>query len=772
MLSTKIRHKFCLLTVIGILLSSILLVQDVSRAFADTTFPEEFRGSVTVNGALAAVGAKIIAKISGVERGNFIITEAGKYGGSGTFGERLVVAGNEADVSQTVTFWISGTQASQTAVYEPGESKELDLSVSHSYTYPLSASNNWISNALNYLRNSQIANGSIHSLGTSAWAVMAISAAGEDPTNWKVGSNSIIDYLEDNVDDLGDIATDWARAILAISAAGENPWDFGGVDHVTKLKTYHDGNQFGSATMLNDDFWSILALISVSEEQSSEYITDSVAFIKEKQNTDHGWSYVVGGASDVDNTAAAVMALIAAGESSSSEVITNALAYLRAQQQSDGGFLSHGVSNAAADAWAICAIKAAGQNPTGSNWTKNSNNPVGHLLSLQIADGSFNWKASTSSNPEWMTSYTIPALLGKPYPVATVEAPSSDGSDGGTGAGDGGGGGGSVAGLTPVLNSVTSQGRFTEDVTAKSEDGKIELHIPKNTIGKNKAGGILSSIRIKEEKDPPDPPEKSNVIGNVYDFGPEGATFDPPISLTVEYRESKIPDGVAEENLVLAYWDEEAEEWVELEGTVDPKNNTITAKISHFTNFTILAHTRSASFTATDLVIAPDEIEIGGTVSLSAIVTNTGDLTDTHEVTLKVNGAEVEVKEVEVIGGDSERVSFSITGDTVGTYMVDIDRLSGSFVVKEKVESLTTPPPIPPAITSPAKPSAEPKLPPAPESSQAEQPLTEPSPTPPLPPLPSEEPTNWLMVGGIIAGVVVFGLLIFFLIRRFLYYYY
>ncbi|RLA83856.1 MAG: hypothetical protein DRG31_05660, partial [Deltaproteobacteria bacterium] len=350
----------------------------MSRAFADTTFPEEFRGSVTVNGAPAPVGARIIAKINGVERGNFTITEAGNYGGTGTFGERLAVAGNEADVGQTITFWINGTQAAQTAVYEPGESRELDLSVSHAYSHPLSASNNWIASALDYLRDAQAASGSIHSLGTSAWAVMAIAAAGEDPADWQVDGNSIIDYLEDNVNSLGDIATDWARAVLAIAAAGEDPWDFGGVDHVAKLKTYHDGEQFGFSTTLNDDFWSILALISVSEAPGSAYITSSVAFIKEEQNADHGWSYAVGGDSDVDNTAAAVMALLAAGESADSEVITNALAYLKAQQQSDGGFLSQGAANAAADAWAIGAIKASGQDPTGSDWTKNGHNPVGH----------------------------------------------------------------------------------------------------------------------------------------------------------------------------------------------------------------------------------------------------------------------------------------------------------------------------------------------------------------------------------------------------------
>jgi len=512
--------------------------------------------------------------------------------------------------------------------------------------------------------------------------------------------------------------------------------------------------------MLNDDFWGIPALKATGESLNTQ-IQNIKTFIINNQNSDGGWGWTVGGSSDADNTAAAVMALVVAEVSTGSQTITDALNYLKSQQQNDGGFTSEGVTNAAADAWVINAIAAAGQSPASNEWRKSGNNPVGHLLSLQDSDGAFKWTSSQrSSNPEWMTAYAVTALLGSPYPVAIYTPPTGDGNGGG----GGGGGGGGAAGITPVINSVTEKGRFTEDVTAKSEDRKVELHIPKDTIGKNKAGSFLTSISIKEVEDPPDPPEQSNVIANVYDFGPDGATFDPAISLTVEYRESKIPAGVAEENLVVAYWDKEAKEWIELEGTVDPENNTITVKISHFTNFTILAHTRPASFTVTDLSIDPTEVGIGETVTISAIVTNTGDLTGTDEVILKVNGDEVEVEEVEVIGGDGEKISFRVTTDAAGTYTVDINGLTGSFVVKEKVLSFTAPPPVPPAVIPPTPPSAEAKLPPSPETSPTEPPVTG-----PLPPPPSAEPANWPLIGGIIAGVAVFGLFVFFVIRRLIY---
>ena len=179
---------------------------------ADTTLPEEFYGDVIINGAAAPVGTVIIAKIGGVERGSFTTTEAGKYGGSGTFDSRLVVAGEETEVGQTITFRVNGFQANQTAVYEPGLSGQLNLSAQ---AYPLAAGDTQITKALNYLRQAQQADGRIAAFATSAWAVMAIAAAGEDPNTWMNGGDSIVDYLRDNSGNLDtNKATDWERSIL------------------------------------------------------------------------------------------------------------------------------------------------------------------------------------------------------------------------------------------------------------------------------------------------------------------------------------------------------------------------------------------------------------------------------------------------------------------------------------------------------------------------------------------------------------------------------
>jgi hypothetical protein len=282
--------------------------------------------------------------------------------------------------------------------------------------YPYSNSEQEVSQALEWLRSQQQTNGSIGGFGTSSWAVMAIVASGEDPHDWSNGGDSIIDYLEKNKDSLSS-STDYSRFILSMVAAGEDPRNVNGTDLIANLESFYDGTQFGDPSFLNDDFWAVMALTSAGIDKNDEKIQNATAFIKSNQNEgDKGWSYGVGADSDVDDTAAAIMTLISADESQSSTNITNGLEYMKSKQTSSGGFDSWGYGpGAESDSWAIQAIVAAGQDPTGANWTKEGKNPIDDLLSFQNQDGSFN--GSNSAPNSQATSFAIPALLGKPYPI-------------------------------------------------------------------------------------------------------------------------------------------------------------------------------------------------------------------------------------------------------------------------------------------------------------------------------------------------------------------
>jgi len=139
-----------------------------------------------------------------------------------------------------------------------------------------------------------------------------------------------------------------------------------------------------------------------------------------------------------------------------------------------------------------------------------------------------------------------------------------------------------------VRGEISWEGVFEEPVTAFSEDELCTLTIPEGTVGLTEELERLREITILEMDEPPPPPEDAHVIGLAYDFGPDGATFEPAITLTWSYDPADLPEGMAEEDLVLAYYVDG--EWVELDGcVVDPVTNTITASVEHFTTFAIIA---------------------------------------------------------------------------------------------------------------------------------------------------------------------------------------
>lgn len=258
-----------------------------------------------------------------------------------------------------------------------------------------------------------------------------------------------------------------------------------------------------------------------------------------------------------------------------------------------------------------------------------------------------------------------------------------------------GGGGAPPPGLTSFSGKINTSGILTSDVVAKSADKLCQLTLDKGTKALDKFGNPLAEIIVDDMDNPPAPPSDASVIGLVYNFWPDGATFNPPITLTFTYDPARIPKGVAEGKLVVAVWDKATGKWIKLVSTVDPVTHTITAQISHFTPFTVMASTLPAAFTVTGLVITPGAVNVGETVTVSALVANTGDLNGSYKVTFKVGNVVVATKDVALTGGASQQVTFTTVQNVAGTYIVNIDSLSGTFTVKA-----------PPTPTAPPKPAA------------------------------------------------------------------
>jgi len=258
----------------------------------------------------------------------------------------------------------------------------------------------------------------------------------------------------------------------------------------------------------------------------------------------------------------------------------------------------------------------------------------------------------------------------------------------------------SMPALTVNVTPFEIQPNMTE------EDTVLVIALSREMTALDKDGNELESITISKEVNPLQPPEGCYFVGTVYNMAPDGSVFAPPLSLSMAYGETDLPQGMVEEELYLAYCDDKGQ-WVDLTSEVDTDANRVTAEVNHFTLFAIMA--RPASFTLSEFSVMPHIVQVGEPVTAGITVTNVGGCEDRYTLVLKVNGVIEDSKEVTLAIGESQEVSFAAIRESAGDYSVDINGHAASFVVKG---------------------------------------------------------TNWALIGGIIGGIVVVGLLVYFLVFR------
>lgn len=108
---------------------TLLLIALIWTASAVPLLPAEFSGTITIDGSPAPAGTVITARFGDRDCGSLTLAAAGVYGGDTLFDNRLLVNGEDADAGKTVTFFVDGVRAQETAVYTPGASSHLALTV-------------------------------------------------------------------------------------------------------------------------------------------------------------------------------------------------------------------------------------------------------------------------------------------------------------------------------------------------------------------------------------------------------------------------------------------------------------------------------------------------------------------------------------------------------------------------------------------------------------------------------------------------------------------
>jgi prenyltransferase beta subunit len=298
-----------------------------------------------------------------------------------------------------------------------------------------------IRSALAYLRSVQQPDGGFAGgISASTQALMALSAAGENPRTWRgAGGVSLLDYLARRAGSSREAGT-IGRLITALVLANENPYAFGGRNLLADLQGYYDAAT--GAYDAHGNIWNHSLALWGLAATGTPIPAEAIAWLRAQQQADGGWGWAIGQASDSNSTALVLQTLRACGAAPDDPAIQSAVTYLHAQQMPDGGFAYDASFAAETDANStanvIQGLLAIGLDPErGWAWaqtltstqaiTLTVRKPADALLALQRKDGAFEWQPGTGPNL-LATVQAIPALAKitfprrNPAPVAARQA--------------------------------------------------------------------------------------------------------------------------------------------------------------------------------------------------------------------------------------------------------------------------------------------------------------------------------------------------------------
>ncbi|MFZ2488574.1 MAG: prenyltransferase/squalene oxidase repeat-containing protein [Anaerolineae bacterium] len=277
--------------------------------------------------------------------------------------------------------------------------------------------------ALQWMRPQQAANGSFNNnVGATVDVILAVAAANQRPEAWRGASGaSLVDFVQSRAAQFaGQSAAAAGKLAVGVAAADRDPARFGNLNLVQSINATYTPATGAYGANNQDQAWAMLGLAAAKADVPAA----AVQRLATRANTDGGWGWAAGVASDVDTTALAVQALLAAGAPLNSPAVVNALAYLHSVQQTNdnGGFASSpeqawGVqSNTNSTAFAIQGLLAASQDPISVTWTISNATPVDFLLGQQLPSGAMVYIAPPAPDL-FATQQAVPALVGKPYPL-------------------------------------------------------------------------------------------------------------------------------------------------------------------------------------------------------------------------------------------------------------------------------------------------------------------------------------------------------------------
>ncbi|MEE8598138.1 MAG: CARDB domain-containing protein, partial [Dehalococcoidales bacterium] len=237
---------------------------------------------------------------------------------------------------------------------------------------------------------------------------------------------------------------------------------------------------------------------------------------------------------------------------------------------------------------------------------------------------------------------------------------------------------------------IQSDGILLQSLVVADYGGNIILELDSGTEILATDGRVPENLVVNVSEEPPAMPEGFAAISPVYNFMsytsggvPRPVTFDPPITLEINYNPEELPENV--QSIFIAYYDKE-EGWTQLEppsGFVATVG-TAGAQVSHFTPFAVMADLSAlpALFEVRNLDINPIQVTAGESVTISAQLFNIGGLRGEHNLMVNIEGLLDTIQVIRLTPGQSQVITFSVTPSSPGSYQVAVGDSRGTFGVE------------------------------------------------------------------------------------------
>lgn len=246
------------------------------------------------------------------------------------------------------------------------------------------------------------------------------------------------------------------------------------------------------------------------------------------------------------------------------------------------------------------------------DWVTAQGGPEQIRIFRQGDDGNVNiltptWRVDPDDNtmlifeafsPDGFSAFAIAATKSTVSPTPTPR-PSGGG---------GGGGGSTVSTYTGTGTLLTgSSGTVLKSVIVNAADNVGSMFVPIGTTALDANGKPLGEIDLKPLAGDAVPAVPSGSVfkfaGYAYEAGPDGATFDPAITLSLD-----IPEDVwnsldlTNQQCMMKWYNKESGLWEDVPTTIIPGTRTVEIRITHFSIYALFTEPVTTPTTPTETV--------------------------------------------------------------------------------------------------------------------------------------------------------------------------